>query len=250
MEFLAHNVLLPDGSRTLPGRPLLTDDPACAALLRTASLLAPPAPGGGTTVLDLGCNEGGYSVAFARAGYRVLGLEARQVNVDRCLWLKDRLGLEGLDFVRADARDAASCGDFDVVLCLGLLYHLDRPRSYLVDVLGRVTRRLLLLNTHHVSEGAVQRYSLSAPASHDGARGRWYTEYAESAPAGEIEGAAWASWGNPRSFWLEKPELLAAVQEAGFGTVLEQHDFIGSIRERHSLALEHGRTLLVGLKGG
>lgn len=250
MDFLAHNVLLPDGSCTLPGRPLLTDDPACRALLRTAAALAPPSAGWGTRVLDLGCNEGGYAVAFARAGYAVLGLEARQVNVERCLWLRDRLGLEGLDFVRADAREAAAFGEFDVVLCLGLLYHLDRPRTFLLDVIGPITRRLLMLNTHYVSEGAVGRYSLSPPAHHDGAAGRWYTEYAEDAPQGEVEQAAWASWGNPRSFWLDKPELLAAVQEAGFGTVLEQHDFIGSIRGRHAAALEHGRTLLVALRDG
>jgi SAM-dependent methyltransferase len=248
MQFLAHNVQLPDGSRTLADRPLLADDPACVALLRTATLLTPPAAGRRTTVLDLGCNEGGYAVEFARAGYQVLGLEARKGNVEHCEWLKEKLGLAGLEFVCADARDAAAYGTFDVVLCLGLLYHLDRPRSYLSDVLGPITRRLLLLNTHYVSPGAVQHHSLSTQATHDGASGRWYDDYPESSSASEIEGAAWASWGNPRSFWLEKPDLLAAVQEAGFATVFEQHDFIGSIRERHGAALEHGRTLLVGVK--
>jgi 2-polyprenyl-3-methyl-5-hydroxy-6-metoxy-1,4-benzoquinol methylase len=46
----------------------------------------------GKRILDLGCLEGGYSVAFAQFGAQeVIGIEARQTNLDCAEFLKRRL---------------------------------------------------------------------------------------------------------------------------------------------------------------
>jgi SAM-dependent methyltransferase len=194
--FTAHNIELDDGTWTLPGAPPVTGNEICRAAL---ALLARHVPAG-ARVADLGALEGGYAVAFARAGYRVTAVEARARNMARCRHVADRVSLPGeLEFVRDDARNLAACGTFDVVFCCGLLYHLDRPAEFL-RMLGTVTRRLLILQTH---------YSVRPDAVNEGLPGHWYAEN----PAEE---AAWSSVGNDRSFWLAEPALLDAVRGAGF----------------------------------
>jgi len=56
--FTAHNIELPDGSQTLPGEPLIGDEPTSNSYLRTLQQFCPPP----AKVADLGCLEGGYAV--------------------------------------------------------------------------------------------------------------------------------------------------------------------------------------------
>jgi len=193
--YTAHNIELDDGTWTLPGAPPVAGNEICRAAL---ALLREHVPGGGR-VADLGALEGGYAVAFARAGYQVLAVEARIRNMARCLHTAARVDLPGLAFAHGDARSLDAYGTFDAVFCCGLLYHLDRPAEFL-RMLGTVTRRLLILQTH---------YSVRPDAVNEGLPGHWYGE-------DPSEEAAWASWGNDRSFWLAEEALLDAVRAAGF----------------------------------
>lgn len=176
------------------------------AALRLLSLCCPP----GATVADLGCLHGAYSVAFARAGYQVTGIEARPENIEQC---KARAAVEplpGLRFVQDDVRNLTAYGPFDAVFCCGLLYHLDKPVKFLA-MLGQVTARLLIVQTH---------FTRTASAVNEDHDGIWAKEEA---------GSPWAAWDNPRSFWLTKPDLLAAMQDAGFDLVFELHDHVNDI---------------------
>jgi SAM-dependent methyltransferase len=247
LGFTSHNILLPDGRETLPGRPLIAQDPACRALLRTAERLVPPIGERRPRVVDLGCLEGGYAVEFARAGYDVVGIEVRVRNFERSEAVARELGLPNLRFVRDDARNIGAHGEFDIVLCLGLLYHLDRPATFLATV-GALTRQLLLLNTHYATASECKHYALSALTTHDGKRGRWFEEYADGISDDALEEHAWASFGNPKSFWLEKGALLSTLIESGFPTVFEEFDFLSPLEDTYALALEHQRGLFVGLK--
>jgi SAM-dependent methyltransferase len=208
MVFTAHNILLPDGSETLPGRPLTADTGICQAALRDLKLALP----GGGRIADVGCLEGGYAVEFARAGYDVLGVEARPANMASCEYVADALDLPGLRFVQDDARSLHHHGEFDAVFCCGLLYHLDEPVSFL-NMLGKVTRRLLILQTH---------YSAQPDAVNEGRSGHWY----QDDPAAD---SRWGSWGNQRSFWLAVPDLLDAIRAAGFPLVYRQFDYLDDI---------------------
>ncbi len=157
------------------------------------------------------------------------------------------LGLPNLRFTRDDARNVEAYGEFDVVLCLGLLYHLDRPAAFLT-IVGARTRNLLLLNTHYATDSECRHDALSPLATHDGGRGRWFEKYAEGISDVSLEDHAWASFGNPKSFWLEKAALLATLVESGFPTVFEEFDVLSPLEETYALALEHQRGLFVGLK--
>ena len=109
-------------------------------------------------VVDLGCLEGGYAVEFAKLGFQTLGIEARQDNLDKCNFVKSDLQLSNLEFVKDDVRNVENYGQFDIVLCYGLLYHLNDPVSF-IRTLNRVTKKLLLLSTHYAPFHDV-RYSL------------------------------------------------------------------------------------------
>jgi len=239
LPFSAHNIELSDGSRTIPDQDVLLSDRGwLTATLRTLEILAPK--GERLRIVDLGCLEGGYSIEFARRGHEVIGIDARQVNIDRAVAVQRDLGLVNVSFVVDDVKNLAEYGQFDVVFCSGLLYHLDNPGSYL-ELIGRIATRALILNTHYAREidplyddskpleSDRVDFSLSKLTNHEGLSGRWYAEYESDDPRSEIEGRLWAAFSNERSFWPTKRVLLEACREAGFSVIYEQHDFVDSI---------------------
>ena len=84
----------------------------------------------GRRVLDLGCNAGYFSLAAIEAGAQfVLGVD---IDADFVEQAKLVFELKGVDsqryrFERGDVFERAFERDFDVVLCLGLFDHVDRP---------------------------------------------------------------------------------------------------------------------------
>jgi FkbM family methyltransferase len=76
------------------------------------------------TAVDVGCGLGHFSVFLRGLGFEVLALDGRLDNINEAMRRSP-----GVDFRVADAEDAAirSLGKFDLVLCLGLLYHLENP---------------------------------------------------------------------------------------------------------------------------
>jgi SAM-dependent methyltransferase len=111
---------LPRAQRTVAD--LIRDD--VSAALRDAGPRA--------RALDLACNEGWWSHRLLEWGAsEVVAVDAREDNARRARLLRDQhgIGRERLDIVTADATtlDPDELGRFDVVLCLGLLYHLEDP---------------------------------------------------------------------------------------------------------------------------
>jgi SAM-dependent methyltransferase len=259
LPFSAHNIELADGTRTIPDDALLLRERAwCTAALRTLDVVA--RRGERLRIVDLGCLEGGFSIEFARCGHDVVGIDARQVNIDRARAATEDLGLENVEFAVDDVKHLADYGQFDVVFCCGLLYHLDEPHAF-VDLIGRVARRALILNTHFArpvdalydagtaADGEEGRtdYSLSALTEHEGLAGRWYHEYDADAPRQEVEGRLWAAFSNDRSFWPTKAALLGACRGAGFDLIYEQHDFVDDIA-RDDFGRVEDRAMFVCLK--
>jgi hypothetical protein len=89
-------------------------------------------PGGlaGRSAVDLACHQGYFATELARRGASsVLGIDARPEHVSDARLISRTLGL---DAVRIEQRDvhgvgAAEFGTHDLVLCFGLIYHLENP---------------------------------------------------------------------------------------------------------------------------
>ena len=95
------------------------------------------------TALDIGCGVGYYSEMLKELGLKVTAADARAENIAEA-----RSRFPGIDFQVADAEDPAlaDLGTFDLVLCFGLLYHLENPLRA-VRNLRALTGKVLLLES-------------------------------------------------------------------------------------------------------
>ena len=137
-----HNLHLPEGRETAPDHPL-GDFPRFKW-----SEIAPHVPADltGWTALDIGCNAGFYSFELARRGARVTGLEVNRHYLRQARWAARRFGAD-VEFREGDVYDLVGAGEqWDLVLFMGVLYHLRHPLLAL-DAVAAATRRLLVLQT-------------------------------------------------------------------------------------------------------
>jgi tRNA (mo5U34)-methyltransferase len=139
-----HNLHLPDGRQTAPDHPL-GDFPRFKWRQIAPHL---PADLAGWSALDIGCNAGYYSFELARRGARVTGVDVDERYLRQARWAAQQLGLEQrVEFRKGTVYDLARTDEcWDLVLFMGVLYHLRHPLLAL-DVVGRRFRRLLVLQT-------------------------------------------------------------------------------------------------------
>jgi SAM-dependent methyltransferase len=106
----------------------------------------------GKRVLDLGCNAGYWSLRAVQSGSDfVLGIDGRQMHIDQANFVFDveQVDSSRYEFVRGDvyATDLAANGPFEIVLCLGLLYHVSDPAT-LIEKIGELNTELLVIDTN------------------------------------------------------------------------------------------------------
>lgn len=172
-------------------------------------------------ILDLACLEGLYAVECARQGAQAVAIEGRDSNLEKVRFVKKALGLDNLTLHHDDVRNLSPerYGEFDVVLCLGILYHLDAPDVFrFVENIGRVTRRFAVFDTY-VSTASKEVHT------YDGNE-YWGREIFEHAPTDSMEerlSRRWNSLDNPRSLWLTRRSLYNLISASGFTTVYECH---------------------------
>lgn len=104
----------------------------------------------GKRVLDLGCNAGFWSLAAIDAGAGfVLGIDGRQMHIDQANLVFDAKGVQPnrYRFQRADIFELELHEEpFDIVLCLGLLYHVSKPFE-LMERIAAWNDDLLVIDT-------------------------------------------------------------------------------------------------------
>jgi SAM-dependent methyltransferase len=113
----------------------------------------------GKRVLDLGCNAGFWSLAALDAGADfVLGVEGRQMYADQAQLVFETRGVDQgrFRFLVGDVfeLDLDDWGPFDIVFCLGLLYHVSKPMSLFERIGGWNTDILLIDTTLSLLPGA------------------------------------------------------------------------------------------------
>ncbi|HVE45923.1 MAG TPA: TIGR04290 family methyltransferase [Acidimicrobiales bacterium] len=137
-----HNLHLPDGLQTAPDHPL-GDFPSFKWRQLAGAL---PADLSGCRALDIGCNAGFYSFELAKRGADVLAIDHDEHYLTQARWACTRFGLErSVEFRRLGVYDLARITEtFDLVLFLGVLYHLRYPLLALDLVSERVRGRLVL----------------------------------------------------------------------------------------------------------
>ncbi len=109
----------------------------------------------GKRVLDIACNSGFWSIQCGLLGAEVIGFDARAELIEQANLLKRITGADGVEFKVLDfwrMSPGALGGEFDVVLNLGVLYHLPKPLEAL-ELTRMMARKHILLDTAtHPSE--------------------------------------------------------------------------------------------------
>jgi hypothetical protein len=149
-------------------------------------------------LVDLACGSGIYSIVAQEMGWQVTAVDARTVRMPMT---------PGITWVEQDIRETDVTG-YDVILLLGLLYHLELPDQ--LDLLRRCSGAVTILDTHHSNrpthvEGGYAGHTFGElPEGHDT----------------DLAGTPTAAWGNATSFWPTQPDLVRMLQDCGFATVL------------------------------
>jgi 2-polyprenyl-3-methyl-5-hydroxy-6-metoxy-1,4-benzoquinol methylase len=216
MKWIAHQIRLPDSSATLDHQ-----EGHSERVLRHIQLVSDllHKPFGQARVLDLACLEGGFTFELAMQGAQAVGLEGREENLEKCAAAKSRLGLSNCTFLQEDVRNLSKAkhGEFDIVLCLGILYHLTASDG--VEFLKRifdVCQGAVIIDTHIALFGE-EEVTLGGAQY----RGRTYREFAPRTAAGHKLAALASSLDNENSFWMTEESLSRCLQEIGFTSVLK-----------------------------
>ncbi|TCH98131.1 TIGR04290 family methyltransferase [Roseococcus sp. SYP-B2431] len=102
----------------------------------------------GWSVLDIGCNGGFYSLEVKRRGAaRVLGIDHDEDYLAQARFAARTLGQE-IEFRNMTVYDVAQLGErFDLVIFMGVLYHLRHPLLALDLIHEHVADRLMLFQS-------------------------------------------------------------------------------------------------------
>lgn len=120
-----------------------------------------PADLRGKTVLDIGCNAGFFSMQMKRRGAdRVLGIDFDEDYLAQARFAAATENLD-IEFRRLSVYDVATLREkFDIVIFIGVLYHLRHPLLALDLIHEHVARDLLIFQS--MQRGATQVADVAA----------------------------------------------------------------------------------------
>lgn len=177
---------------------------------------------GSLRVLDLGSNEGLYTIELGLQGVKsAVGVEGREANLKKAEFVKDVLKLNNIQFFQDDVRNLSQqkYGRFDVVLCLGLLYHLDACDTLrLIEKIYAMCEKALIIDTN-ISLENTDKITYGEEVYF----GHYEREFAKGLSREEKEKKAWNALDNEKSFLFSKKSLLRILHDAGFASVYECH---------------------------
>ncbi|HEV2740902.1 MAG TPA: class I SAM-dependent methyltransferase [Candidatus Elarobacter sp.] len=167
------------------------------------------------SVLDLACNEGFFSFEFARHGAAgVLGIDERPLNIEKAEYVRSRTGLTACrfavgDVTSIDLEPAAA----DIVLLLGIIYHVEDPIR-LMRRAAHAARRLLIVETQLIKPQPPVRFGWGSPEARETA-----DAWAMLREDGENQLAS------TRGFSLvpSASAVVSVLRDIGFRSILQLH---------------------------
>ena len=109
------------------------------------------------SVLDIGCNAGFYSVEMKKRGAaRVVGIDSDERYLEQARLTAQVAGYDDLEFRILSVYDVAQLGEkFDLVIFMGVLYHLRHPLLALDLIHENVAKDWLLFQSMQRGSEAV-----------------------------------------------------------------------------------------------
>ena len=186
----------------------------------------------GWSVLDIGCNAGFYSLEMKRRGAaRVVGIDFDDRYLDQARFAAEVRGVE-IEFRKLSVYDVAALGErFDLVIFMGVLYHLRHPLLALDLIHEHVARDLLLYQSMQRGTDQVMDverdydFMETAHFDHPGYPKLHFIEHQYS--------------GDPTNWWAPNAACSAAMLRSSGFEVLDQPEgevFVCRRLERHGPA--------------
>jgi tRNA (mo5U34)-methyltransferase len=123
-----------------------------------------PADLTGKTVLDIGCNGGFYSIEMKKRGAaRVLGIDFDEDYLAQARFAAEVTGHE-IEFAKLSVYDVGALGEkFDLVVFMGVLYHLRHPLLALDLIHEHVAGDLMLFQSMQRGSPEIEPVPANAP---------------------------------------------------------------------------------------
>jgi tRNA (mo5U34)-methyltransferase len=222
-----HNISL-RGVQTAPNH-FLGDYPAVKWSRFAAAI---PADLTGKSVLDIGCNAGFYSMEMKRRGAdRVLGIDSDDDYLEQARFAADVNEFD-IEFRRMNVYDVPQLQErFDVVLFMGVFYHLRHPLLALDLLHDHVTKDLLVFQS-------MQRGSRDVPELRQDYH-FWDMDIFEETSFPKLSfiencySGDWTNWWIPNRACTE-----AMLRSSGFDIVEHPEEEVYICRRRETRSLE------------
>jgi tRNA (mo5U34)-methyltransferase len=184
----------------------------------------------GKTVLELGSHEGYFTVQLAKRCKHVTAVEIRPSKVVCALVRNFVHDLHNVKLCLTDVRDVgADFGRFDIVVHLGVLYHLSNPVEHLYKI--RDLSDNLLLCTQYCDETtAFQRSDIRF--GNRSYRAHVYREHGWKDSWSGVEST---------SLWLYRDDVLALVRDVGYESCEVLKDWTASGHPRLTVLARRSR---------
>jgi tRNA (mo5U34)-methyltransferase len=103
----------------------------------------------GKSVLDIGCNAGFYSIEMKKRGAaRVVGVDSDDIYLNQARFAAEVSGFPDIEFRKLSVYDVGQLGEkFDLVIFMGVLYHLRHPLLALDTLYDSVVGDMLLFQS-------------------------------------------------------------------------------------------------------
>jgi SAM-dependent methyltransferase len=176
-------------------------------------------------VLEIGPLEGGHSWMMEQAGANVVSIEANQRGFLKCLVVKNALNMK-CEFLYGDCRPylaMAPAKSFDLVLAIGVLYHMLEPAKLLHDI-ARATNCFALW-THYYDRDILgpRAARFDSNPQIQIVEGMSVQVHQQNYFSG-VKRPGFCGGTAPISFWLSRSSLLDYIQTLGFGTTIGSED--------------------------
>lgn len=168
----------------------------------------------GRTVLDIGCNAGFFSIEMKRRGAdRVVGIDHDERYLAQARLAAEVRGVE-VELRQLSVYDVATLAErFDIVLFMGVLYHLRHPLLALDLIREHVARDLFLFQT-------LERGAADAPTALAEDYPFANREIFEDPGFPRLHFVERRYAGDPTNWWIpNRPCSEAMVRSAGFDVV-------------------------------
>src|SRR3954447_17038198 len=190
-----------------------------------------PADLTGKSVLDIGCNAGFYSIEMKKRGAaRVVGIDSDETYLAQGRFAAEVSGYPDIEFRNLSVYDVAQLGQkFDVVIFMGVLYHLRHPLLALDLVREHVAKDLLVFQS--MQRGSTQIAPVEADYDF------WQTEIFDRPDFPQMYFIEHRYAHDPTNWWIPNRACMEAMlRSAGFEILQHPEDEVYICRAKSETA--------------